>query len=166
VATLNNPGPAAFDQFGYAVAISGTRVVVGAYLDDTGALDAGSAYVYDLSSGTPVVPVATLNNPGPAAADQFGFSVAIDGLRAAVGAPGDDSPQADKGSTYIYAPCGRGSIRGFPQGARQRRCIRRSARAQRHADDSKTAPAVPLAITRWSSLSLTTSPSAAARKPQ
>ena len=56
VATLNNPGPAAGDQFGKSVAISGTRVVVGAYADDTGATDAGSAYVYDLSSGTPTVP--------------------------------------------------------------------------------------------------------------
>ena len=67
MATLNNPGPAEGDQFGESVAISGTRVVVGAIRDDTGATDAGSAYVYDLSSGTPTVPVATLNNPGPAA---------------------------------------------------------------------------------------------------
>ena len=35
------------------MAISGTRVVVGAHGDDTGASDAGSAYVYDLTSGTP-----------------------------------------------------------------------------------------------------------------
>jgi hypothetical protein len=106
VATLNNPGPAptAGDLFGGAVAISGTRVVVGAYRDSTGASTAGSAYLYDLSSGTPTVPVATLNNPSPAADDQFGYSVAIDGVRVAIGAPFDDSPQADKGSAYIYAP--------------------------------------------------------------
>ena len=104
VATLNNPGPAGGDTFGESVAISGTRVVVGANGDDTGATDAGSAYVYDLSSGTPTVPVATLNNPSPFANDQFGRSVAIFGTRAAIGAPLDDSPQADKGSAYIYAP--------------------------------------------------------------
>ena len=50
--------------------------MVGADADDTGATDAGSAYVYDLSSATPTVPVATLNNPGPAASDKFGYSVA------------------------------------------------------------------------------------------
>src|SRR5207342_2133632 len=81
VATLKNPTPAVNDTFGAAVAISGTRVVVGAYKDDTGATDAGSAYVYDLSSGTPTVPVATLNNPSPAANDWFGISVAISGTR-------------------------------------------------------------------------------------
>ena len=85
VATLNNPGPARA-TFGYSVAISGTRVVVGAHLDDTGASDAGSAYVYDLSGGTPTVPVATLNNPGPAVSDFFGYSVAISGTRVVVGA--------------------------------------------------------------------------------
>jgi len=104
MATLNNPSPAEFDSFGISVAISGTRVVVGAYADDTGADNAGSAYVYDLSSGTPTVPVATLNNPAPAANDSFSASVAIDGLQAAIGAPFDDSPQNDKGSVYIYAP--------------------------------------------------------------
>jgi hypothetical protein len=104
VATLNNPGPGTGDFFGISVAISGTGVVVGAHADDTGASDAGSAYLYDVSSGTPTVPVATLNNPGPATGDLFGASVAIDGMRAAIGAPFDDSPQADKGSIYIYAP--------------------------------------------------------------
>ena len=48
------------------------------------------------------MPVATLNNPGPALFEEFGFSVAIDGMRAAIGAPYDDSAQNDKGSAYIY----------------------------------------------------------------
>jgi hypothetical protein len=91
VATLNNPAPAGFDRFGNSVGISGTRVVVGAAMDDAGATDSGSAYVYDLSSGTPTVPVATLNNPAPAPNDQFGGSVAISGTRVVVGAAMDDS---------------------------------------------------------------------------
>ena len=102
VRTLNNPGPAANDEFGYSVAISGTRVVVVALLDDTGATDSGSAYVYDLSSATPTVPVATLNNPGPAVDDRFGFSVAISGTRVVVGAYGDDTGAGDAGSVYVY----------------------------------------------------------------
>jgi hypothetical protein len=102
VATLNNPAPANFDQFGTSVAISGTRVVVGARFDDTGAVDTGSAYVYNLSSGTPTVPIATLNNPGPATGDVFGSSVAISGTRVVVGAPGDDTGALDAGSAYVY----------------------------------------------------------------
>ncbi len=102
VITLNNPDPAVSDEFGYSVAISGTRVVVGAWLDDTGASGAGSAYVYDVSSGTPTVPVATLNNPGPAVEDFFGYSVAISGTRVLVGAPGDDTGASSAGSAYVY----------------------------------------------------------------
>ena len=102
VATLNNPGPAAGDFFGLAVAISGTRVVVGAYSDDTGASGAGSAYVYDLSGATPTVPVRTLNNPGPEAGDAFGFSVAISGTRVVVGVPNDYTGAVGAGIAYVY----------------------------------------------------------------
>jgi len=100
--TLNNPSPAAGDQFGIAVAISGTRVVVGANSDDTGAANAGSAYVYDVSGGTPAVPVVTLNNPAPVAGDNFGIAVAISGTRVLVGANLDDAGTTDAGSAYVY----------------------------------------------------------------
>ena len=66
IATLDNPSPAAGDHFGH-VAVSGKYVVVGAVYDDTGAYNAGSAYVYDLNSMTPTTAIATLNNPSPAA---------------------------------------------------------------------------------------------------
>ncbi|MEQ1933603.1 MAG: hypothetical protein ABL962_06960 [Fimbriimonadaceae bacterium] len=99
---LNNPGPAANDNFGWSVAISGVRVVVGAYLDDAGASNAGSAYVYDLGGGTPTLPVHTLNNPGPLADDQFSFSVAISGTRVVVGASLDNTGATDSGSAYLY----------------------------------------------------------------
>lgn len=83
--TLPNPTPGNSDQFGNAVAVSGTRVVVGAMKDDTGAIDAGSAYVFDLSGPTPTVPIAILNNPVPTAQSYFGCSVAISGATVAVG---------------------------------------------------------------------------------
>ncbi len=102
VATLNNPTPEASDYFGHAVTISGARVVVGAYRDNMGATDAGSAYVYDVDSGTPSVPVTILNNPGPAVNDQFGRSVAISGTRLVVGAYLDDTQAINAGSSYVY----------------------------------------------------------------
>jgi hypothetical protein len=86
VATLSNPTPADLDNFGKSVALSGTRVVVGSDGDDIGATNAGSAYVYDMGSATPTIPIATLNNPGPAVDDSFGYSVAISGTRVVVGA--------------------------------------------------------------------------------
>lgn len=100
--TLHNPSPADYDFFGISVAISGTRVVVGASQDDTGVTDSGSAYVYNLSSGTPTVPVATLNNPTPGASDQFGSSVSISGTRVVVGAYRDDASFLDTGRAYVY----------------------------------------------------------------
>ncbi len=102
IATLNNPTPAPSDQFGWSVAVSGNYVVVGAYGDDTGAIDAGSAYVYDLSSMTPTVPIATLNNPTPAPSDLFGNSVAVSGNYVVVGAYLDDTVGPDTGSAYVY----------------------------------------------------------------
>lgn len=71
---LPNPEPNQEDYFGWSVAIAGTRIIVGAFSDDTAATSAGSAYMYDLSSATPALPVATLYNPTPAAKDVFGAS--------------------------------------------------------------------------------------------
>ena len=102
---LNNPTPFSEDQFGISVGISGATVVIGTYGDDdSGAVDAGSAYVYDLTSATPTTPSATLNNPSPAQGDLFGFSVSISGAEVAVGAPKDDTVTPDKGSAYIFGP--------------------------------------------------------------
>ena len=99
VATLNNPTPADDDYFGVSVAVSGTTVVVAAYYDDTGATDAGSAYVFN---GTTGALVATLNNPTPAEYDTFGASVAVSGNIVVVGAPYDDTGAEDAGSAYVF----------------------------------------------------------------
>jgi hypothetical protein len=99
---LTNPSPAAADYFGQAVGISGNRAVVGAYLDNTGATDAGSAYVYDLDGATPNLPMLTLTNPSPAVSNYFGSSVAISGTRVLVGAFQDDHEATDAGSAYIF----------------------------------------------------------------
>ena len=77
-------------------------MVVGAYGDDTGATNGGSAYVYDVSSVTPTVPVATLNNPGPAEDDNFGISVAISGTRVVVGNYGEDTGVDNSGNVYVF----------------------------------------------------------------
>lgn len=100
--TLTNPSPAANDLFGWSVALSGTRVLIGAYADDTGALNAGSAYLYNLAGATPAVPVLTLTNPSPVASDFFGSAVALSGATAVIGAYLDDTGGTDFGSVYVY----------------------------------------------------------------
>jgi hypothetical protein len=96
--SFENPTPAIFDKFGISVAIAGNTVVVGAPLDDTGAQDAGSAYVFDAATGN----LRTLNNPSPAAFDYFGYSVAISGTTVVVGAYGDAAGAAGAGSVYVF----------------------------------------------------------------
>jgi outer membrane protein assembly factor BamB len=97
--SLSNPTPADGDGFGYSVAVSGTTVVVGAYCDDTGATDSGSAYVFDAATGSLL---KTLNNPAPATGANFGRSVAISGGKVVVGAYYVDSYHTSRGSAYVF----------------------------------------------------------------
>ena len=99
---LVNPSPNTGDQFGHAVAISGSRVVVGACQGDSSGSSAGRAYVYDLGGSNPTVPVLELSQPAPVAADQFGYSVAISGNRVAVSANLDDTGATNTGRVFIY----------------------------------------------------------------
>ena len=105
--TINNPssyGTSANDWFGGAVAISGNYVVVGAYNeDDAGGTTSGKVYIFDVTTGSLL---RTLNNPnayGTSANDSFGYSVAISGNYAIVGAwQEDDSSGLQSGKAYIF----------------------------------------------------------------
>lgn len=99
---LDNPSPQGMSRFGWSLSVSGNRVVIGAPDDNTGASDAGIAYVYDLGSATPSVPVLVLPNPNPAINDGFGYSVAISGTDVVVGTPDGDSGISDAGCVYVY----------------------------------------------------------------
>lgn len=102
VQTLLNPAPAANDNFGFSLAVSGTRIAVGNHLDDLGGSDSGRVYLFDLASGTPAVPVLSIDNPGPQSNDQFGHSVALSGTRLATAAHGDNSGVSDAGTAYLF----------------------------------------------------------------
>jgi len=48
---INNPSPVDYDYFGYSVALcADTLLLLSAILDDTGATDTGSVYVYTQDS--------------------------------------------------------------------------------------------------------------------
>ncbi|QJE97055.1 choice-of-anchor D domain-containing protein [Luteolibacter luteus] len=99
---LANPNPSRESYFGWSIAISGTRVVIGAPQDDTGGNDVGIAYVYDVGAATPTVPLFTFKNPHPGQNDTFGSAVAIDGDLVVVGVPEGDSGQLDTGCAYVF----------------------------------------------------------------
>ncbi|MBI3737119.1 hypothetical protein HY256_11485 [Candidatus Sumerlaeota bacterium] len=101
LATLNDPEPVRNGTFGWSVAISGNLAVVGAISDDSGGvLDAGRAYVFEVTTGTLEV---TLNNPSPTRDDLFGCSVAISGNLVVVGAYFDDPGEVlNAGAAYVF----------------------------------------------------------------
>ncbi len=87
-------------RFGFSVAISGTRVLVGA--SETGN---GAVYVFERSGGT-WPEVAKLTASDGAAGDQFGRAVALDGDTALITAPANDDNGTDSGSAYIFQGSG------------------------------------------------------------
>ncbi len=90
---------AADDQFGRAVAISGSTAIVGALYDDVIAINSGSAYVFDVATGEQIAKLVP-NDGAPH--DNFGRSVAIDGSIAIVGAYLDNANGTNTGSAYLF----------------------------------------------------------------
>jgi hypothetical protein len=98
------------DDFGWSVGISGDSVIIGAYLTDTAPdveTETGSAYVFR-RNGVVWTQIAELEADDAVGYDTFGYSVAISGSVATVGAPWHDSaPNAfdDIGGAYVFDTC-------------------------------------------------------------
>ena len=92
---------AAYDEFGYSVAISGDMAIVGSVGDDDAGSNAGSAYVF-MRNGDTWEEKKKLTAGDAAARDWLGSSVAISGDVAIVGAYGNDDAGSNSGSAYIY----------------------------------------------------------------
>jgi len=102
--TLDNPSAYYEDFFGRSVSISGNYAIVGAHNDDdAGGTNSGKAFIFDVTTGALV---RTLDNPnayGTSALDYFGYSVAISGNYAIVGAyTEDDADGFSSGKAYIF----------------------------------------------------------------
>ncbi|MBN1206352.1 MAG: DUF11 domain-containing protein [Myxococcaceae bacterium] len=106
-AQLTASDAAAEDNFGWSVALSGDTAVVGARHHDTAAgPEAGSAYVF-VRSGTTWSEQAQLTASDTAAGDLFGYSVALSGDTAVVGAPFHDTAAGpEAGSAYVFVRSG------------------------------------------------------------
>ncbi|MBY5163138.1 FG-GAP repeat protein [Salsipaludibacter albus] len=94
---------AADDAFGYAVAVDGDTIVVGAIGDDDNGTNSGSAYVYQ-PDGNGGYTQTKLTASDAASGDEFGVSVAVDGDTIVVGASLDDDNGTNSGSAYVYQP--------------------------------------------------------------
>ncbi len=128
-AYLKAANTAADDQFGFAVSISGDKVVVGAWFEDSDAIgvdgdpnnnnanDAGAAYVFK-RTGSTWTQQSFLKASNTGVADLFGSSVANSGETIIVGAHGEDSNAGgvngdvldnsfgDSGAAYVFAGTG------------------------------------------------------------
>jgi hypothetical protein len=95
-------GGSASGYFGAAVALSGTRAIVGAYSTTVGSKsEQGAAYVFVQSGTTWTLEQELLASDG-AAADHLGASVALSGTTALVGNASQNSP----GAVYAFTRSG------------------------------------------------------------
>ena len=102
-ARLRSPLGTVGDFFGGSVDISGDTAIVGAYLDDSVAnANQGAVYVFTRSAGVWSQQDKLKADDG-GANDFFGFSVAIDGDTAIIGAHLNDSNvNANQGAAYVF----------------------------------------------------------------
>lgn len=97
--TFFNPSPATSDYFGHALAAVGDKVLIGAYLSDTGATNTGAAYLFDTNGAL----ITMFTTPNPALSDLFGYAVAAFGPdRVLIGAYQGDFGATDAGAAYLF----------------------------------------------------------------
>lgn len=87
------------DSFGGAVAISGGHALIGAIHDDDNGTSSGSAYLFETATGNLL---HKLTAPDGAEWDYFGYSVALSGDLALIGATQDDDDGDKSGSAYLF----------------------------------------------------------------
>ncbi|MBU8901117.1 MAG: FG-GAP repeat protein, partial [Victivallales bacterium] len=94
---------ATYDTYGYAVAASGSHVVVGSFGDSDNGYDSGSAYAYRWDSQSSSYTEYKINDSVTGAEDNwFGFAVDSYGDSIIVGADWGDGVVEDSGAAYIY----------------------------------------------------------------
>jgi FG-GAP repeat len=93
--------PGVLDNFGYSVAISNNKALVGAPFNDGSnrIRDSGAAYVFDVDTGEELV---KLNASDSSFNANFGLSVALNGDIAIIGSPFSVTSGGQSGSAYIF----------------------------------------------------------------
>jgi len=87
------------DYFGFSISISGYVAIVGAWGNDDKGRDSGSAYLFETKTGKQIVKLLA---PDGEKNDKFGYSVAINGSTAIVGAPRKKDFGSYSGAAYLF----------------------------------------------------------------
>jgi hypothetical protein len=98
---LHAPDASTGDFFGGSMSVSGDTLVVGANIGDGGAIDSGSAYVFE-RNGTAWSFVTELVVDATAAGDSYGYSVGLDADRVVVGAKLHDGGANQTGGAWVF----------------------------------------------------------------
>ncbi len=104
-----DPAGSPGDLFGWSVSLSDTSALVGAPGDDTLGTDAGAAYAFVETFPGTWTPSAKITASDGDSMDHFGWSVAIDGQAAVVGAPDDSDACSGCGGAYFFFNVGPGA---------------------------------------------------------
>ncbi|MGB8957797.1 MAG: FG-GAP repeat protein [Candidatus Aminicenantales bacterium] len=93
------------DGFGFSVSIDGATIAVGSDGEDGAGTDRGAAYIFVKDQGgvDNWGQVAKIVSADPADSDRFGYSVAVAGDFALVGAPMENGDGTDRGAAYVFA---------------------------------------------------------------
>ena len=111
------PSPTRGSQFGSAVAAGGSRLLIGAPLDDFGPLNGGAAYLFD-AAGTFL---QTFIHPDARAGDHLGSSLAIAGDQFVMGAPlRNTAGSSNSGEVFVFDEKDGTIIRDLPKPASAR----------------------------------------------
>lgn len=106
------------DLYGWSVDIDGNYIIVSARGDDDKGSGAGAAYIHRRTGtntwggGVKILPYDGI------AADDFGYSVAINGDYALVGSKGDDNYGSASGSAYVFHRTGAVGVNIWDSGVR------------------------------------------------
>ncbi|HOP46388.1 MAG TPA: IPTL-CTERM sorting domain-containing protein [Desulfobacteraceae bacterium] len=100
-AKLNAGDASQYDQFGYAVSLSGDYAVVGTPYDDDNGYSSGAAYIFQ-RNGSAWLEQAKLTAHDASSYDDFGYSVSISGDYVIIGAYNDSSIGTSSGSAYVF----------------------------------------------------------------
>ncbi|MCA9220214.1 MAG: hypothetical protein KDA71_07785, partial [Planctomycetales bacterium] len=94
-------GDPSSDNFGYSLCMEGDTAIVGSKGDDEFGDASGAAFVFRRINDA-WQQVAKLSAQDAAEGDQFGFSVAMSGDLAVIGAPFDDDVASNCGAVYVF----------------------------------------------------------------
>jgi hypothetical protein len=96
-------------RFGSAVAIAGDMALIGAPLDKDRKSTTGSVYPFAKAEADRWTPLGRLRAKNAAADDMFGYSVALSGTTALIGAPRYCSRDENSGAAYVFQHDGHGN---------------------------------------------------------